>query len=121
LNAGRSIRGVADITWFNPDGSEMTEEQWQVGFAKAIGIFLNGEGIVTPDPRGEQILDNSFLLLFNAHYEPLEFVLPMGLQDRQWVLVIDTCKARFVEVGSHYEGDKPIQVQDRSMLVLRRL
>ncbi|MCJ2541733.1 glycogen debranching protein GlgX [Thermostichus vulcanus] len=118
---GRSIRGVADITWFNPDGGEMTEEQWQVGFAKAIGIFLNGEGIVTPGPRGERILDDSFLLLFNAHYEPLEFVLPIGLQDRQWVLVIDTCKARFVEVGSHYEGDKPIQVQDRSILVLRRL
>ena len=120
---GRAIRGteVTDISWFNPDGGKMTEEQWNSGLAKAIGIFLNGEGIVSPGPRGERIIDESFLILFNAHDEILEFSIPSELQEWEWVTIIDTTKPRFVQRGKRYIEDKPITTQERSIVILQRL
>jgi pullulanase/glycogen debranching enzyme len=69
---GRPIHGakVTDIGWFTPDGKEMAEEQWGEGFAKALGVFLNGEGIDSPDARGERVVDQSFYVLFNAPMSP---------------------------------------------------
>ena len=120
---GRAIHGsgVHDVVWFNPDGGEMTEEQWNEGFAKAIGIFLNGEEITTPGPRGERVIDESFLLFFNAHYELIEFLLPEGLRDWEWGVLINTAEPRFIENGMHYVNDKPIPVEGRSVMVLQRL
>ncbi|MBF2007510.1 MAG: glycogen debranching protein GlgX [Chlorogloeopsis fritschii C42_A2020_084] len=120
---GRAIHGsgVNDIAWFNPDGGEMTEEQWNSGYSKAIGIFLNGEEIATPGPRGERIIDESFLLFFNAHYEMLEFHIPKGLQDWEWLTIIDTTKPRFVQRGKRYIDDKPIEVDARSLVVLQKM
>ncbi|NJN07943.1 MAG: glycogen debranching protein GlgX [Richelia sp. RM2_1_2] len=120
---GRAIRGreVTDISWFNPDGRKMTEEQWNSGFAKAIGIYLNGEGIGSPGPRGERIIDESFLILFNAHYEMLEFSIPSELQEWEWLTIIDTTKHRFVQRGKRYIEDKPINVEARSIIILQRL
>ncbi len=119
---GRAIHGsgIHDIVWFNPNGELMTEDQWQVGYAKAIGIFLNGEEIVTPGERGERIMDDSFYMLFNAHYETLEFLLPSGLNQHEWGVVIDTTRSRLVKMGKRYTEDKPIQVADRSIMVLRK-
>ncbi len=96
---GRSIHGsgVHDILWFNPDGGEMTEEQWQDGLARVIGIFLNGEEIATPGPRGERIIDDSFILLFNGHDEAMEFTLPEPVREGAWRLVIDTAQPGFVD------------------------
>ncbi|MGK7922269.1 MAG: glycogen debranching protein GlgX [Trichodesmium sp.] len=120
---GRAIHGsrVNDIGWYNPDGGEMTEEQWNIDFAKAIGIFLNGEEITTTGDRGERIVDDSFLVLFNAHYELLEFTIPPGLQKRNWQVIIDTTQPRFLENGKQYQGKIPIPVTERSIVVLRRL
>ncbi|MEC4986840.1 MAG: glycogen debranching protein GlgX [Oscillatoria sp. PMC 1068.18] len=120
---GRAIHGsgVNDIGWFNPDGGQMTAEQWQDGFAKAVGIFLNGEEIATPGERGERVMDESFYLLLNAHYETIEFILPEGLQNREWAVVIDTTKPCFVQVGKRYREDKPIAVIGRAIVVLRRI
>jgi isoamylase len=89
---GRPIHGetVTDIGWFAPDGSEMSEEDWESGFAKSVGVFLNGEAIPDPDPRGEKVTDDSFLLLFNAHYEPLPFTIPNRDWGDHWVVVLDT-------------------------------
>ncbi|MEW6475492.1 MAG: glycogen debranching protein GlgX [Actinomycetota bacterium] len=68
---GRPIWGdeLSDIGWFRPDGEEMRDDDWRAGFAKAVGVFLNGEEIPDPDPRGRRIVDDSFLVLFNAHLE----------------------------------------------------
>ena len=120
---GRAIHGsgVHDIGWFNPDGTQMTEEQWNEGFTKAIGVFMNGEEIATPGPRGERIMDDSFLWFFNAHHEMLEFAIPKGLQNWEWLTIIDTTKPRFVQRGKRYIDDKPILVEARSLVVLQRL
>lgn len=118
---GRAIHsGVNDIAWFNSDGDEMTERQWQSDFAKAIAIFLNGEEITTLGERGERIIDDSFLLFFNAHYEALDFMIPLGLQAPEWMMVIDTQASDFVEAGQCYTGNKPISVAARSVIVLQR-
>jgi glycogen operon protein len=89
---GRPIHGetVTDIGWFAPDGTDMSEEDWDSGFAKSVGVFLNGEAIPDPDPRGEKITDDSFLVLFNAHHEDLPFTIPNRDWGDQWVVVLDT-------------------------------
>ena len=69
---GRPIHGseVKDIAWFTMDGKQMAEEDWGHGYAKSLGIFLNGETIPNPNPRGEPVIDANFYFIFNAHYEP---------------------------------------------------
>ena len=78
-----------DIAWFTRDGVKMTPGDWNSG-VKSVAVFLNGEAILEPDARGERIVDDSFLLCFNAHAYPVEFVTPDGPYASQWVTVIDT-------------------------------
>jgi isoamylase len=84
----RGEAGLPDIAWFTPEGAEMTDEDWGAGFAKSVAVFLNGHGIPDRDARGQPVLDDSFLLCFNAHYEPLEFVLPPADFGIQWRTVL---------------------------------
>jgi glycogen operon protein len=121
---GRAIHGseVSDIAWFNPDGKEMTDEQWQVGYAKAIGIFLNGKELATPNARGERIVDDSFLLFFNAYWETLDFVIPPRFQSLPWIAVLDTAEPKFVESqGRIYAKGKAVPVTARSIVILKCL
>jgi isoamylase len=120
---GLAIHGseAQDITWFNDDGGEMTEEQWRDGRVKAIAIFLNGEAIATLGARGERIVDDSFLILLNAHAEPMKFMLPKMLQQWQWMTLIDTTKAQFLEQGEIYQENMPLTVAGRSIVVLQKL
>ena len=85
--------GLPDIAWFAPDGSEMSDEDWDSGFAKSIAVYLNGQGIPDLDDRGQRVTDDSFVLCFNAHHEPIEFVLPADQFGTAWVTVIDTAAA----------------------------
>ena len=120
---GRAIHGsdVRDIVWFNPDGGEMTDKQWNDGLAKAIAIFLNGEEIPTPGSRGEKIVDDNFFIVFNAHYEAIEFTLPKMLQQWEWVTLVDTTKPQFVKQGYRYKQNQPLVVSRRSSLVLQKV
>jgi glycogen operon protein len=138
---GRPIHGtdVTDIGWFAPDGTDMTEEDWDSGFAKSVGLFLNGDAIPDPDLRGEQITDDSFLVLFNAHYESLAFTVPDRDWGDHWVVVLDTDDVALTEApvnGTHHtavawdpalgEGEpvkkaEQIDVGARSVVVLRRV
>jgi glycogen operon protein len=122
---GQAIHGsgISDIAWFNPDGTEMTDEQWDVGYAKSIGVFLDGDQIPSPGPQGQRISDESFLLFFNAHYETLEFTLPsvFGLEKKRWAVVIDTKEPRFVQEEKIYTDGQAVPVVARSLVVLRCL
>ena len=99
----RGVAGLPDIAWFTPDGDEMGGEDWGAGFAKSVAVFLNGHGIPDRDPRGQLIIDDSFLLCFNAHYEPLEFTTPPDDFGAHWRTVVstsaDTTKPA-VEIGA---------------------
>ncbi len=89
---GRPIRGssVDDIAWLRPDGQHMTDQDWAADRAPTIAIFLNGRGIPDRNEIGERIVDDSFLLLVNAHHEPVTFTLPPESYGRGWEVVIDT-------------------------------
>jgi glycogen operon protein len=122
--AGRALRGadVAEIGWFKSDGQPMTDQDWQTGFARTLGVFLNGKAIPTPDARGEPVVDDSFYILFNAYWEPLRFTLPTcGWGDR-WVKAIDTNNPipDLREQKQHRAGEA-LEVEAHSMVVLRRV
>ena len=68
----------------------MTGEDWQADYAKSLAVFLNGDAISEPDPRGGRITDAKFLLLFNAHSNPIMFTLPEASFATGWEVVIDT-------------------------------
>ena len=120
---GRAIHGenTTDIAWLNPGGDEMTEQQWNDGFAKSVGVFLNGDEIATPGPRGERITDDSFLLLFNAHHEAKDFVVPDGNFGRAWNVIIDTNEPLLDEGERSYKAGETIGLVARSLAVLRRV
>jgi isoamylase len=82
-----------DIAWFTPSGREMTDADWKTGYAKAMGVFLNGDAITEPDPRGERVRDETFLLLFSADSQPARFTLPAEDFGHQWEVVLDTGSA----------------------------
>jgi isoamylase len=120
---GRPIHGekITDIGWFTPDGIQMAEEHWDKGFAKALGVFLNGDGIDSPDARGERVVDDSFYVLFNAHHELLRFVLPKGGWGQTWSIILDTNELLPKEDEHVYRSGEEIPVESRSLKVLRRV
>ncbi len=87
---GRSVIGSDrnDIAWYNTDGSEMSDDAWRRGYAKSLAIYLDGRGIPTTDERGERVLDDSFLVLFNAHSEPVQFTMPQDLLGLEWEIML---------------------------------
>jgi len=119
---GRAIHGsgVDDIGWFTPNGIEMAEENWGEGFAKSMAVFLNGRAIPYPDTRGERIVDDSFLLLFNAHHESLPFTLPAPEWGKQWIGVLDTAGGGFTNEENGLVAQEQIVVQSRSLVLLMR-
>jgi isoamylase len=120
---GRPIHGsrVHDVAWFKPDGEEMSEGDWETGFAKSLGVFLNGEGITAPDPRGERIIDDTFYLLFNAHYEAVNFRLPDSKWGQSWTRALDTANGVVEEKEEAFQPGQELPVQAYSMLVMRRV
>jgi len=82
--------GVRDIGWYNTDGSRMSDEDWNIGYARSLAVFLNGKALPTPGPRGELVEDDSFMLLFNAHTRAVTFTVPEQLTGFEWQVVLDT-------------------------------
>ncbi|MCD5419920.1 glycogen debranching protein GlgX [Rhodococcus pyridinivorans] len=119
---GRPIRSgdqSRDIAWLTPAGDEMMPEDWDSGFGKSLAVFLNGEGIPEPDQRGQRVVDDSFLMCFNAHHEPIEFVTPDGPHAEEWTVALDTDVPDGLREETVVAG-KPVRVQARSVLVLRK-
>ena len=112
---GRPIRGTVDLGWLRPDGEEMSDEDWETGFARSLGLFLNGEAIPDPDPRGQRVVDDSFVLLFNAHSEPVAWVVP-DRWGKGWEIAVDTSGTG---LGAPQPGER-FAVPARSLLVLMR-
>jgi glycosidase len=95
---GRPIhgQGVGDIVWFRPDGEEMTEDDWNTGFAKSFAVFLNGDALHDLGERNERTVD--VLLLFNPHYERLEFRIPPSLSGDPWFEADETTESTAIPV-----------------------
>jgi isoamylase len=112
---------VDDIAWFKPDGEEMSEEDWEAGFAKSLGVFLNGEGIVARDPRGERIVDDTFYLMFNAHSEAVSFKLPGSKWGQSWSAALNTADGLVEEKEEAFQPGQELPVQAHPMMVMRRV
>ncbi|MGI8759838.1 MAG: glycogen debranching protein GlgX [Jatrophihabitantaceae bacterium] len=115
----RGEQRLPDIEWFTPEGAEMTEEDWDSGFGRAIGAYLNGQGIPTTDVRGQRIVDDSFLMYFSAHHEPIEFRLPGTDYAPAWQVVIDTMRPDGAE-DKMLDADAYVTVGPRALVVLKR-
>jgi isoamylase len=124
--AGKPIRKgdeLRDIAWFTPAGEEMQEQNWDDGFGKSIVVFLNGDAIADRDPRGERVVDDSFLMAFNAHHEDIEMTLPSDDYGPGWALVVDSC-AGTVEstpMGDVVPAGGRFTLPARSVVVLQRV
>jgi glycogen operon protein len=117
--AGSSAgEGLPDAWWFRPDGRRMAQRDWRRGDARSLGVFLNGEKLGDTTSRGEPILDRSFLVIFNAHHEDVEFRLPNASYGREWELAIATDDPA-LESGAWRRGARDaVTVAARSLVVL---
>ncbi len=114
-HGGQSEMG--DIAWFLPSGAAMGESDWSDGEARTVTVFLNGSAIPTPDNRGRRVLDDDFLILFNADHEKQAFHLPGEEWGERWLIEIDT-GADTISPGWHDAGDE-LTAEPRSVVVLR--
>ncbi len=119
---GRPIYGsdIKDIAWFALDGEQMDEEDWNTGYAKSLGVFLNGETIPNPNPKGEPVVDDNFYMIFNAHYEALDFVLPDTEWGEEWTRVLDT-SIGWIDSEDMIKAGGKLKVNARSLVVLRHV
>ena len=119
---GRPIRSgdqVRDIAWLTPAGDEMTSEDWDSDFGKCISVFLNGEALPEPDARGERVVDDSFLLCFNAHDHAVDFVMPHDDYAKEWTAELDTTDATGeVKLVVGHGGE--VSLPGRALLVFRK-
>jgi glycogen operon protein len=111
--------GLPDVWWFRPDGRRMTQRDWQRGDAHTLGVFLNGQELASRSPRGEPLVDDSFLLLFNSHFEPVTFTLPTRRFGRGWLRVLSTAEPEKVE-DEIVLARGAVDMADRAMLLLRQ-
>jgi isoamylase len=111
-----------EVVWLTPSGREMSTADWTAGFNKSFSIFMNGEAISEPDPRGRRITDDSFLLMFNAHDGDLEFAPPEARFGRIWAKVIDTADPMLAEeVSPVVKAGETVLMEARSLQVWRRV
>lgn len=119
---GRPVRRgegerLPDIVWLDVDASTMQPEDWDSGFGRSVGVFLNGDGIRAKDTRGRRITDVNFLLYFNAHDDMVNFTLPADEYAPAWDIIIDT--------AGHNADTEPVKagavlpVDAKSLVVLR--
>jgi glycogen operon protein len=87
---GELLRVIRDIEWFNTDGNEFSDEAWNSGWTRAIGLMLNGQTLQVSNEDGEWVIDDSFFLLVNAAHEGVEFLLPSSPSGNPWCQIIDT-------------------------------
>ncbi|ORW90953.1 malto-oligosyltrehalose synthase [Mycolicibacter terrae] len=111
---------IGDIAWFTPAGEEMSQDDWDNGFDKCIMVFLNGEAIREPDVRGQRVVDDSFLLCFNAHEDTVEFAVPGEDYAQEWTVELDTAQPDSPADHPVRAGEE-MPVPGRSLLVLRKV
>ncbi len=118
----RAVAGkqVKDITWLQPGGNEMTEEEWKAGWARTLGLELSGHTLEEVDNFGQPITDDTFLLLLNSHHEHIRFCIPNGTGDTTWQVMVDTRTPQ--RPGNQFiRGGQAYDLLARSAVLLRRL
>ena len=115
-HGGESALG--DVVWMQPDGHHMEDAAWSGDQARMMQVFLNGDAIVEPDARGQRIVDDSFLVLFNGNYEKVSFTLPRVEYGKEWTVVFDTADP--LATGREHKSRGRLTLEHRSVVVLTR-
>jgi len=110
---------VHDIMWFLPDGNQMNDEHWENDFAKSFGVYLDGDGIKDVGYQSQKIVDDTFYIIFNAHYEPLDYILPEAEEGSGWCKVIDTSDGFIGQDSKQLKAGESVQVKARSTMVMK--
>ena len=119
---GRSLLGgeSRDIAWLKPDGTEMTQQEWEQDFARCLGVYLGGEALDEPDARGRLVRDDNFLMLFNAHHDEIPFTLPAD-GDCAWKVLIDTARGDAFEPDATLGAGNVYVLGGRSFTLLQQV
>ena len=119
---GRAVRDseAKDIVWLSPDGREMTDEEWNQGFARCLGAHLSGRGLHERAEYGRPVEDDDLLLLLNAHDDVIPFRIPSWGFDRPWHALIDTDRADGLPAEHTYAADAQYPLKGRSVALLFR-
>jgi isoamylase len=119
---GRAIRGsdVKDISFFNPSGDEMSDGDWNAGFAKCLGFRLAGDLINDDSERGDPIIGETLLVLLNGHWEPIPFTLPPTLHGHLWERLLDTAETNPTAAAFEASGEYPLRERSLVVLVTRK-
>ena len=115
---GRPLNGAKtkDIVWLRPDGEEMTDHEWNDGFARCLGAYLAGDAIADTDQHGHPIVDENFLILLNAHHDEVPFRFP-ALATHRWRTLIDTARADDAFPDQAESSDAGYPLQGRSLVL----
>ncbi len=118
---GRKIYGsdVKDISWLEPDGSEMEEETWQQSYVRTLGILLSGEVLDESDENGNPVTDDTLFILLNAHHETVPFTMPG--KENHWEIVLHTYMRDLQESENYVNSGTQFHLEGHSVVVLRRL
>ena len=117
---GRRIIGgeAKDIVWLNPDGHEMSDEEWGQSFARCLGVYLAGQAIDEQDERGNALVDDDLLILMNAHHEEVPFTLPTYRETSRWEVLLDTHYESGLAVDGRFQAGEVYPLQARSFALL---
>ncbi|MER6263783.1 MULTISPECIES: glycogen debranching protein GlgX [Streptomyces] len=118
--ATKAEQPLPDLMWMRPDAREMTDRDWQRGDAHSVGVFLNGDAIAERDPYGRRMTDDSFLLLVNGYWEPVDFRLPGDAFGERWTTLIDTADPDGVPDERERKAATKLRVEARSLILLSR-
>jgi glycogen operon protein len=111
---------LPDLMWLRPDAREMTDRDWQRGDAHSVGVFLNGDAIAERDAYGRRMADDSFLLLVNGYWEPVDFRLPDDTFGECWTTLVDTADPDGVPDERERKAGTRLRVEARSLVLLSR-
>ena len=112
---------IPDAWWFGPDGRRMTHSEWEDAGQRAFGLFLNGQAITERGHHGETIADDSFLILVNGNDHDVSFTLPAARLGRHWSFVISTADPAEAADAWRTDARSVVEMQTRSVTVLRRI
>ncbi len=117
---GRPVRrsGPGDIAWFLPEGDQMTEDHWKKDFAKSLAVFLDGDGLQAVDEKGQPVRDDSFYIIFNAHYDKVDYRMPDKQYGAEWKKIFDTGNGLDHAAHRYMPGDI-VPIAGRSVVILQ--
>lgn len=113
--------GIKDLMWCRPDGLEMTIDDWHNTETRCLGLRLAGDAIAEPDPRGDRIVDDTLLVLLNAHHEDVHFILPADEGNVTWELLLSTVRPLLASPLPTFKNQASYRLAARSLALLRRL